>query len=125
MKYLGSVLTAGMLVLASCTREEPKPQSPPVIAQTGRATGAVLVAESKEKLTAAKKQLEAEGKYDCCMEDACDHCALNEGSCTCAPDVKKDGHVCNECYAGWQQGRGDVPNIKPEHVTTTYVKQDK
>lgn len=115
------------IVLISCQKEEPKrpPQKQESITQKEESkTGAMLLAESKDKLKEAKRTLAQEGKYECCMEDECDYCALHEGSCSCAPDLKKGEHVCVECYVGWQQGKGDVPNIKKDNVTTDLIKHE-
>ncbi|MBI1807379.1 MAG: hypothetical protein HYR76_10050 [Ignavibacteria bacterium] len=127
MKHFVIVLAVGILLVFGCRKEEPKtlPEKHEAIAQKEEPkTGAMLIAEGKEKLTEAKKKLAQEDKYDCCIEDDCDYCALHEGSCSCASDLKKGDHVCLECYAGWQQGKGDVPNIKKENVTTSLLKHE-
>jgi hypothetical protein len=80
----------------------------------------MLVAGAREKLTQAR--LAQQGKYDCCMGDACDHCVLHESSCSCSDEVKHGEAVCNECYAGWQEGKGDVPNIKKENVKADFME---
>jgi hypothetical protein len=92
------------------------PQRQETIAQkTEPESASALIAEAKEKLAAGKAKLAQEGKYDCCMGDACNHCALAESSCTCAKD---------ECYAGWQEGKGDVPNIRKENVKADFMEQE-
>ena len=127
MKHISFVVIVVTMFLTSCTKEEPKTpaQKQETITQKEEPkTGEMLLAESKEKLKEAKRSLAQEGKYDCCIEDECDYCALHEGSCSCASDLKKGEHVCLDCYAGWQQGKGDVPNIKKENVTTDLIKHE-
>ena len=121
------VLMAGLFSLASCGKEETKTvpaQQQSIVQMDSQKTGRMLLAQAKEKLSEAKTKLAGEGKYDCCMEDACDYCAVHEGSCGCAQDVKKGEHICIECYAGWQQGKGDVPNVKKENVKTDFVMHE-
>jgi hypothetical protein len=43
---------------------------------------------AKQLLEEAKKALMNDGKYDCCIKDACDRCALDHQNCDCATDVK-------------------------------------
>ena len=125
MKHTPIVLLLSAILFSSCAKEQPKvpQQNQETITQNKEPkTGAMLVLEANQKVKEAKEQLAKEGKYDCCMGDACNHCVLNEGSCTCAPDLKKGGNVCIECYAGWQEGKGDVPNIKKEDVHTSFAE---
>ncbi|MBI3364760.1 MAG: hypothetical protein HY033_07625 [Ignavibacteriae bacterium] len=127
MKQFIATLAVMAFFFAACQREEAKapPQNMQAIKQKDeQKSGAMVLTDAKQKLVDAKTALAAEGKYDCCMEDACDYCALHEGSCSCAPDLKKGNHVCLECYAGWQQGKGDVPNIKKENVTTDVIHHE-
>jgi hypothetical protein len=74
------------------------------------------IEQAKTLLGDAKQALQDDGKYDCCIKDACDACALAHQSCNCKKDVKSDKPVCAECYAGWQSGQGRVPGIDPAHV---------
>jgi hypothetical protein len=127
MKHTIVVLAVMAMFISACQKEEAKapPQNMQAIKQNDeQKSGAATLADAKQKLKEAKMSLASEGKYDCCMEDACDYCALHEGSCSCAPDLKKGNHVCLECYAGWQQGKGDVPNIKKENVTTDVIHHE-
>lgn len=72
--------------------------------------GMALVEEKKEKKSLMKQKMEAmmAGKYNCCIEDACDECMKTEGSCDCKNAVKNNKPVCGECYDGWQHGKGAV-----------------
>ncbi len=79
------------------------------------------MAGAKEKLAAGKAKLASSGKYNCCVEEPCNHCALAESSCACADELKHGEAVCNECYGGWQEGKGAVPNIKKESVKADFM----
>ncbi len=72
--------------------------------------GMALVEVKKEKTSLIKQKMKAmmAGKYNCCIEDACDECLKTEGSCDCKNAVKNNKPVCGECYDGWQHGNGAV-----------------
>lgn len=74
------------------------------------------IAQAKELLGEAKKGLMDDGKYNCCIKDPCDRCALDHQNCDCATDVKAGKAVCPDCYAGWQRGDGNVPGVSAKHV---------
>ncbi|SRR5712692_4180096 len=127
MKYLSCTLLLAMILLSSCAKEQPKTagqkQEPSAKTEVAK-TGPVLLAEAKEKLSEAKEKLKQEGKYSCCLREECSYCALHEGSCPCYNELKAGEHVCIECYAGWQQGIGDVENIRKQDVKTDFVKHE-
>lgn len=75
--------------------------------------------QAKLHLKEAKEKLDKEGSYDCCIEPDCDWCALKEGSCPCAKQVKAHKPVCPDCKFGWEHGKGHVEGVKPEDVTTS------
>ena len=75
---------------------------------------------AKKLLQEAKSELTRQGKYDCCIEEPCNQCALEHQSCPCSKDLKAGNPVCPECYAGWQQGEGKDKDIKPEDVKTKF-----
>jgi hypothetical protein len=79
------------------------------------------VEKVKAEIQTLKMQLAPEGKYACCIDEPCDHCLLHKGECDCAKDLRKGERVCIECYAGWQQGKGNIPEIKKEQVKTDFV----
>ncbi len=109
------------LVLASCGGERQQnaaQQAPPDQAKTASA----LITDAKDNLAKAKSQLAQDGKYDCCLKDDCTMCALETDSCGCAKAVKAGKDVCVECYRGWHEGLGDVPNIDPKTVRTAAVE---
>jgi hypothetical protein len=82
----------------------------------GNQTPKEKVAQAKQLLKEAKKSLEKEGKYDCCIKGDCDRCALDHQNCNCAKDVKAGKAVCSDCYAGWQRGDGTVPDVDAKKV---------
>jgi len=109
----------------SCGQQERKAAPPTQETIAGKAeekSSTTLISEAKENLAAAKSKLEQDGKYDCCLREPCNHCALAESTCTCSQEVKHGEAVCNECYAGWQEGKGDVPNIKKENVKADFME---
>ena len=77
------------------------------------------IEQAKQLLSEAKKALMNDGKYNCCIKDPCDRCALDHQNCPCASDVKAGKAVCPDCYAGWQRGDGQVPGVKASQVKMT------
>jgi hypothetical protein len=76
--------------------------------------------EGKKSLMKQKMEAMTAGKYNCCIEEACDECLKAHGMCECKKAVKNDKPVCNECYEGWQKGQGavsgkDAKDIKKGH----------
>jgi hypothetical protein len=74
------------------------------------------IQQAKQLLGEAKKALMNDGKYNCCIKDACDRCALDHQNCDCATDVKAGKAICPDCYAGWQRGDGNVPGVSARKV---------
>lgn len=74
------------------------------------------IAKAKSLLIEAKKALMKEGNYSCCIEDACDECALAHDNCPCASNLKAGKDVCTQCYGGWQRGEGAVEGVKAKDV---------
>jgi outer membrane protein assembly factor BamB len=72
--------------------------------------------QAQAKLAAAKKTLQAKGRYACCVKPSCDLCMRKNGSCACAANVMRGLGACGECMAGWKSGRGSLPGIKAENV---------
>jgi len=75
----------------------------------------------KANIRTTKLTLAKQGKYDCCIEEACNRCLFEHGSCPCAADLKAEKPVCPECYAGWQQGKGRIEGIDKSQVKTALV----
>jgi len=79
-------------------------------------TASENIATAESLLTEAKTSLMKEGKYGCCIEDACDECALAHQSCQCASNLKAGKDVCTQCYGGWQRGEGAVKGVNVKDV---------
>ena len=113
------ILLAVVILLSACQREAREPSKEPSLTQgtSGKAT----LEEVKASIEELKMNLAPEGKYACCIDAPCDYCLLHEGECECAKDLQKGQLVCVECYAGWQQGKGNIPKIEKEQVKTDFV----
>ena len=127
MKNIIASFLLSLFGVMSCRHEkpeQPKPAPTPTLTQGQKITGSAMMVEAKEKLYNAKAKLTQEDKYNCCLKEPCNMCALEDGECDCYKDLKTGKSVCVECYAGWQQGNGADENIKKEHVTTDVVKHE-
>lgn len=71
---------------------------------------------AREKVAAAKKKLQSEGKYVCCVKKSCDMCASKPEGCRCAVTLAQGKGVCGECHGGWQEGQGLMRGIDPKTV---------
>lgn len=78
------------------------------------------IKKAKSLLRDAKRELKSQGKYNCCIDEPCNQCALEHQSCPCYDELKAGKPVCSECYGGWQRGEGKDSSIKPEDVKTKY-----
>ena len=122
MKSFAIVLVLGFILFSACSQESPRqaqPKEQTITQKNEEKTGRDLLREAKDMLGEAKDKLAQEGKYGCCLKEPCNHCALDEGNCDCYKDLKKGEHVCIECYAGWQAGKGGIEGIKPSDVKTS------
>ncbi len=73
-------------------------------------------ADTVKKARPTKAQFIDDGRYNCCLKDACDQCYREGEDCACYTTVKKTGVVCKECFEGWQHGKGRVPGIVKDSV---------
>lgn len=62
------------------------------------------------------KDLEAAGRYDCCAEVSCTHCAILTGGCKCGEGARRGEPVCEECALLWVMGKGAEPGVDPASV---------
>ncbi len=58
------------------------------------------------------------GKYNCCLKNSCDYCALKMGECPCGMNAANDMPVCNECKGSWYAGDGSIPGLTPDQIKT-------
>ena len=100
------------LVLREAKTETAEKQQ--TVAENSEAAQKIHQAQSL--LAEAKRDLAQDGKYNCCIKDPCDRCALDHQSCPCGDEVKKGKAVCPDCYAGWQRGDGIVKGVDPKKV---------
>ena len=68
-----------------------------------------------DDLRAIVRELEAAGRYDCCIQKPCKLCAIRAGGCRCG-DAARDGEpVCEECAHMWLKGQGAEP-VEPSTI---------
>ena len=104
----------------SLANDENKPASVRQKNETKKLTPTEKIKTAKTLLREAKSELTRAGRYNCCIEEPCNQCALDHQSCPCYDDLKKGKPVCPECYGGWQRGEGHDKNIKAPDVKTTF-----
>jgi len=106
---------AGMKGEAASIKRERQNKTAPQASQRGLS--------GKEKALTAKRLLEEAKEdlvYNCCIEDACDRCALDHQSCQCKKDLRAGKGICSDCYAGWQMGHGKIEGIKAGDVKPNF-----
>ncbi len=118
MKVLIFLFTVSFIFI-SChslekEREIRKPQS--VADTTAALTPDTRLANIKSELKTMKSELTAAGKYNCCVQPACDWCALKEGECPCHDHLLAKKAVCPDCGLGWHNGQGVVEGVKVGQV---------
>jgi len=124
-RILIAILLLGLGSLIGCARDEESPRQE----ATPQTMGVQKTPEQKleavrSDIQALKVELAQAQKYSCCIQDGCNMCLLQEGSCPCQSELESGRHVCVECYAGWQQDKGAAEAIKKEEVTTSFVKHE-
>lgn len=62
------------------------------------------------------QDLEAVGRYDCCVKIPCTHCAILAGGCACGEGLRKGEPVCEECAYLWMQGQGAEAGVSKDTV---------
>lgn len=111
----GACPKCGMELVLRENKPEPKDSE-----RSGSNSTGDKIQQARSFLAEAKKELAQNGKYNCCIKDPCDRCALDHQSCPCADDVKAGKSVCPDCYAGWQRGDGIVPGVKASTVKGSF-----
>jgi hypothetical protein len=76
-------------------------------------------------LKALTSDLEAAGRYDCCIDKPCLHCARMAGGCRCGEGLRKGEPVCEECALMWRKGRGAEPGVDPASVRSFLEASDR
>lgn len=78
------------------------------------------IAARQSKLFKELRGLVAElvesGRYDCCIEIPCSHCAMMSGGCSCGEGLRRGEPVCEECAIMWVRGLGAETGIDPATV---------
>ena len=108
----GNCLKCGMALVQSTPQEKDSVQN--------NLTPTERIRAAKRMLQAAKSELTRQGKYNCCIEEPCNQCALDHQSCLCYDDLKKGKPVCPECFGGWQRGEGRDKKRKASEVKTEF-----
>jgi len=120
-----AILLLGIAGLLACTREAEAPHQGALSQETRSASSADQKLQViRADIQALKTELGQAGEYSCCIQEGCSMCLLHEGACPCKHELEGGRHVCVECYAGWQQGKGAVQGISKEAVTTSFVKHE-
>ena len=94
---------------------------PPPPAPDFEARRVAIVAELNGLVT----DLEAAGRYDCCIQKPCLHCARMAGGCRCGEGLRKGQPVCEECALMWRKGRGAEPGVDPAAVRSFLEANDR
>ncbi len=97
-----------VVLLWACS---PAPSPPPPAGDPLEARRAALSAELRELVT----ELEAAGRYDCCIETPCKLCATRAGGCRCGEGARAGEPVCEECALMWARGKGAEP-VEPGSI---------
>ncbi len=123
IKLFGLLLS--LTSLFACARESEKEQQGPTT-QTAvvQKTPEQKLEEVRADIQTLKVELAQTQKYSCCIQDGCNMCLLQEGSCPCESELESGRHVCVECYSGWQQDKGAIQGITKKEVTTSFVKHE-
>lgn len=69
-----------------------------------------------KELRALVKDLQESGRYDCCIEGPCSHCAMMMGGCSCGEGLRRGEPVCEECALMWIRGLGAESGVDPATV---------
>ncbi len=111
-----------LLALVACGTPEPVApgdRAAAVPASTGPDAPADVDARHRalrEQLRALVGDLEKAGRYDCCIENPCNTCAMRMGGCKCGEGLRRGEPVCEECAMMWRSGQGDEPGVDPASV---------
>lgn len=114
------IVLAVCVLSLGCQQQSREPAKEQTLSQAQ--TAGITLEKVKADIEELKMKLAPEGKYACCIDESCNMCLFHEGECNCAKHLQRNEHVCIECYAGWQQGKGSIPKITKEQVKTDFVE---
>ena len=96
------------------------PTEPPAAAEATATATAEPTKDLRERhgamfkeLRALVKEMQESGRYDCCIEAPCSHCAMMVGGCSCGEGLRRGEPVCEECALMWLRGLGAESGIDP------------
>lgn len=98
------------LLLFGCGAPVSSAPSPPVLDFEARRVALGV------EIRALIADLEAAGRYDCCIETPCNLCATRTGGCRCGEGLRRNEPVCEECAMMWAQGLGAEPGVEASTV---------
>ena len=106
--------------VASASEDAPEARTTPdpVPAPASASTDPLDIRQAALNAEVAKymTDLEANGRYECCVKPACKQCALSAGECHCRRVIDANGPCCGECTQAWVDGRGVAEGIDREKV---------
>lgn len=111
-----------LLALSLCAcAPAPTPDAPveavaPITASTARAEVEARRQALFAQIRAWVGELDAAGRYDCCVKVPCSHCAIMAAGCKCGEGLRRGEPVCEECALMWAAGQGAEPGVDPGSV---------
>jgi len=111
---IGPVWSLLLLGLACSAPPAPAPERPPDVPE--RLAHEARRQELDGMIRAYVQELQAAGRYHCCITVPCTTCALLAGGCACAEGLARGEPVCDECAMLWQRGQGALPGVSKEQV---------
>ena len=109
-----SASSGALVPSASEGSEAPAPAPAPAPASTDPLD--VRQAALNAEVSKYMADLEANGRYECCVKPACRQCALSAGECHCRRVIDANGPCCGECTQAWVDGRGVAEGVDREKV---------
>jgi hypothetical protein len=103
----------GLLLALACSRA---PEPPPAPARPAEGDLEGRREEINSLLDGLVEDLEKAGRYDCCIQVPCRHCARMAGGCSCGEGLRRGEPVCEECALMWKRGQGAEAGVKPNSV---------
>lgn len=114
--YLSLILGLQVFSCQNAEHTADKQENPQKTDEAADVSPEANLEQIRDDLKTVKAQLAKEGKYNCCVQPACDWCALHEGECPCHENLKAGKSVCPGCGLGWHDGNGVVPGVEADEV---------